>query len=159
MARLKESKHYSVTDNITGEISSMTEERDIYIKKNDEPPYIKIYFEKIALLHNITNSLVLFSILKRMDYNNNISVDFIMKQEVMEECNVSKSVFEHVLTVAVKNKLFFRRCRGRYVVNFDVINKGKWDTLKNKEIEKIFLTCEIANDGSTKIITTIKSNE
>jgi hypothetical protein len=122
------------TDYTTGEIKNTTTTENAFFDK--EPSYIKLYIADISHLNNITKhgSIVLYELLKLMDYKNIIKVVMYDKKEIAEKLGTTVQVINNNITQLVKKHILIREGTARYLINPILFGKGSWK--ENREMRK-----------------------
>lgn len=114
----------------------------IYVER--EPDYIKLYISDLFRLNDIprASNSILFEILKRMTFNNDIALFAPIKREIASELSCSEVTIKKAIELFTEKKLLIRKDRGLYILNPNVFGKGKWENIK-----KIRLSLEYSSDG------------
>lgn len=138
----------SNTRTITDEDGSIRyQEEDLTVNWGKEPNYIKLYLDTVLYLKDLPKGLntILYALLKRMSYGNQLVLNAALKRQIAEEIDLSVSSINNAITKFVKGELLERIDTGLYRVNPHLFGKGEW-----KDIAKIRL--EVAFDGEGKTI-------
>ena len=114
----------------------------IYVER--EPDYIKLYISDLFRLNDIprASNSILFEILKRMTFNNDIALFAPVKREIARELSCSEVTIKKAIELFTEKGLLIRKDRGLYILNPNVFGKGKWENIK-----KIRLSLEYSADG------------
>ena len=122
-------------DNNTGEVIEQKTTKESYVER--EPDYVKLYLQDIAKLNGLSNadSSFMNSILKRMDYDNEILLVSHTKKKISAEINVKIKTIDKAISVLVKKKILFRIDRGVYRFNPYLFGRGKWKDIKAIRLE------------------------
>lgn len=151
MARAKVTKASIETfvDHSTGEIMQRNERLD-FIIKNDEPPYIKLYFEHIAMLSGVSNYPVMASLLSYIDYDGIVILNKTRKDKICKSSNCSVPTIDRVLNEMLKSGIAQRITRWEYLINPNIFGKGAWSDIAKamERFEKISINVLITNNGA-----------
>jgi hypothetical protein len=103
-----------------------------------EPDYVKLYLDDIEVLFRLPKnaSNVLYSFLKRMSYKGVIYTNIAMKTEICKELQLKnvKSIDNHI-AILVKQDIVKRVDRGTFIINPNLIAKGKWQDILGLRVE------------------------
>jgi DNA-binding GntR family transcriptional regulator len=91
---------------------------------------------------------VLFSILKRIDYSNEIFLFAPVKRKIAEELNLKEVTVSKAIEELCKKEIIIRKERGVYVVNPFYFGRGKWENIKKIRME---IGYDISGRNLTKI--------
>ncbi len=138
--RKKIDQYIEKVDHATGE--SLSSERHFTIER--EPDYVKLYLQGILLYSDCPQwqNKVLHSLLKRINYQNEISLPVGYKREIVKELNISMSSLNNAISAFVRTKLLIRKDVGVYLANPHLFGRGEW-----KDIRKLRLTVEFSEHG------------
>lgn len=134
-----------------------TEKTTIAYVEN-EPDYVKMYLKDILKLKDIqkAGNDVLFAILKRIDYSNEIFLFAPVKRKIAEELNLKEVTISKSIEDLCKKEIIIRKERGVYVVNPFYFGRGKWENIKRIRLEieygtngRILKQIEIENENTT----------
>lgn len=129
---------------------------------SSEPDYVKLYLSDISRLYSIPKFAdnVLYSLLKRLDYNNEVVISAGIRKRICEELKYqSTQVVSNAISKLVKNKVLIKRGIGIYKINPFIIGKGKWSKIL-KDRETIELTISYSpKSGRTQNIKTFQEEE
>lgn len=134
----------SVVDTHTGEIigNQLEKTTDIF-KKSEEEGFIKLYLHDLAKLSKVQYKaiLVLFELLKIMDYHNEISVSIGKKKDICKSLDIynlvkgekvlATNVIDQHIFKLIKTGLLMRKDKGMYIANPNLFGKGKWNDIKD----------------------------
>ena len=156
-------KRSSIVDSDTGEvIETVSHTTDVFRRSDGEGGFVKLYLNDLARLTKIQHKsmLVLFELIKIMDYNNEISISIGKKKSICESLNIynlvgenrvlGTNIVDQHITKLVKVGILARIDKGMYVANPSMFGKGRW-----MDIKKIRMSVEYSEDGRI-IITDIK---
>lgn len=117
---------------------------------DNEPDYVKMYFRDILKMKDIQKSgnEVLFSILKRIDYSNEIFLFAPVKRKIAEELNLKEVTVSKAIEELCKKEIIIRKERGVYVVNPFYFGRGKWENIKKIRME---IGYDVSGRNLTKI--------
>jgi hypothetical protein len=121
-----------------------------------EPPFIKLYLKDLAHIRNlpIWVSGVLYELLKKMDYSNEIVLNSSVKKRIADLLKIGVRSIDNALVKLVSKKVFFRLEPGVYQANPYIFGRGSW-----ADVEKIRLTVTYSADGEKHIEAEILTNE
>ena len=130
-------------------------EEDLTINWGREPNYIKLYLDTVLYLKDLPKGLntVLYALLKRMSYGNQLVLNAALKRQIAKEIELSVSSINNAITKFVKGELLERIDTGLYRVNPHIFGKGEW-----KDIAKIRLEVRFDSEGKT-IMSEIEKKE
>ncbi|EGI2115158.1 hypothetical protein FH832_003229 [Listeria monocytogenes] len=146
----------SNTRTITDEDGSIRyQEEDLTVNWGKEPNYIKLYLDTVLYLKDLPKGLntILYALLKRMSYGNQLVLNAALKRQIAEEIDLSVSSINNAITKFVKGELLERIDTGLYRVNPHLFGKGEW-----KDIAKIRLEVAFDSEGKT-IMSEIERKE
>jgi len=141
-----------IIDNETGEIKESKKFSKVSIPKEEN--YIKIYIKHINYLNDLPNGLdpLIYGLIKRVGYNNQIVINSSIKREISKEIDKSFNTVNQYITKLVKSKIILRKDVGIYVLNPIFYGKGNWtDIIDLRKQLELTITY---NDGNY----VIKSN-
>lgn len=121
-----------------------------------EPDYVKLYLADIMRLNDLPKSSnnILFAILRRMDYDNEVVLISHKKKQLSEELNISEETVKKAIELFVEKSILIRSGRGVYIINPFFVGRGKWE-----EIRKIRLTIDYSPSGRMILKTQFSRNE
>lgn len=137
-----------VIDNETGEIR-ITETNTVS-RVPSEPNYIKIYLDDIMHFMDMPSSSsgILFSIAKRMGYDNKVTLVKPIKEDIAKETGMDLGTINNAITNFKKKDILVSAGRSVYTINPHLIGKGSW-----QDIYKLRLNIEYNPDGTRSIKT------
>lgn len=152
MAKITMSNTRTITDE---EGSIRYQEEDLTVNWGKEPNYIKLYLDTVLYLKDLPKGLntILYALLKRMSYGNQLVLNAALKRQIAEEIDLSVSSINNAITKFVKGELLERIDTGLYRVNPHLFGKGEW-----KDIAKIRLEVAFDSEGKT-IMSEIERKE
>jgi hypothetical protein len=123
----------------SGEIIQI--EREVQIPK--EPDFIKLYLDDLVLLKDIPQwvSGVLYSLLKHMNYKNEIVLNSTIKRRIATDLGIVPKTIDNALVTFVKKGVLLRQGTGVYQANPYLFGKGEWTNIR-----KIRLQIEYGNN-------------
>lgn len=138
--RKKIDQYIEKVDHTTGE--SLNSEKHFTVER--EPDYVKLYLQGILLYSDCPQwqNKVLHSLLKRINYQNEISLPVGYKREIVKELSISMSSLNNAISAFVRTKLLIRKDVGVYLANPHLFGRGEW-----KDIRKLRLTVEFSEQG------------
>lgn len=127
-------------DKQTGEVTEV--EREGIIDR--EPDYVKLYLSGILMYADCPGwqNRVLHALLKRINFQNEISLPAGYKREIVNELNISMSSLNNAVSAFVKSKILIRKDIGVYTANPHLFGRGEW-----KHIRKLRLTVDFSPEG------------
>lgn len=143
MAKFTQVIQKQVVNHETGEVKS--EEKLNVFRTENEPEYVKLYLNDIVKLIDLpaSSSSVLFWILKRMGYDNQVVLVQGVKKQIASEIGTSaNTVIRRIQELKSKGIIIPTNERSIYVVNPDLFARGKWE-----DIKKIKLSIQYGKDG------------
>jgi predicted transcriptional regulator len=143
----------TLMDSTTGEVLQMRREEKRKVSR--EPDFIKLYLNNIMLLNSVPQQKtdVLYLLLTRMNYKNEIVLVSGIKKEMAEELNCSLATIDKSLSLLVDKGVLKRKDRGIYIANPHLFGRGQWT-----EIEQLRLSLEFTKNY-TKIGGFVKKKE
>jgi hypothetical protein len=122
-------------DTNTGEVLEVSSVKSFTIDR--EPDFIKIYTDDILRLKDIPKGMnsVLISLLKRMNYQNEVYVISHVKKEMEIELSLSEVSIRKSLELFVQKEVLIRKHRGVYIFDPLLVARGSWE-----DIHKLRLT-------------------
>ena len=97
---------------------------------------------------------ILYELLKKMDYSNEIVLNSTVKNRIAELLGIGARSIDNALVKLVSKKIFFRLGTGVYQANPYIFGRGTW-----AEVEKIRLTVSYSADGEKHIEAEILTTE
>lgn len=118
----------------------------------EEPPYIKVYFEDILYLRNISKKYfsVMYALLKRVSYAGDecpmcVVINKGVKKAICEEIGWKNPVsIDNAIQVLMKGGIIRRIERGMYQFNPFLFGRGHWS-----EVAKLRLSVNYDRNGRT----------
>ncbi|MDV7390848.1 replication/maintenance protein RepL, partial [Arthrospira platensis SPKY1] len=135
-----------VIDENTGELLSSKKVTKVMLPQ--EPAFVKLYLQDVMKIMNLTSSCkdVLFAFLPTMGYNNVIAAQKYVKEMICEQLGIKMNTLNKAIDTMSKEGVLVRKGRGIYVVNPQIIAKGKWE-----DIQEIRLQVTYDQDGNRTI--------
>lgn len=92
-----------------------------------EPSFVKFYYDDIGRLNNLTGLQIRFllAILKHLSYDNMIDFDRKTKASLIENLEMTDNTFRNTVSRLAKANIIKRVANGLYIMNPDLIFKGK----------------------------------
>jgi hypothetical protein len=139
-----------IVDKETGEL--VLSEKKINVSR--EPDFIKLYFDEITRIYDLpkTNSRVLVSLLRYVNYENKIYLNGALIKELSKELDMKVQSFRNALSKLSKSEVLYRLDTGVYLINPNIMAKGKWS-----DIEKLRLKVSYMFSNEGKIIENIEA--
>ena len=134
-------------NNVTGEI--LQESQSIKRKVGREPDFIKLYLDDVMMLSHIPKSKsdILYLLLRKMNYDNEITVVASHKRAIAQEVGCSVINIDKTLALLVEKGVLFRKERGIYIANPLLFGKGNWEN-----IEELRLSIDYKRTANNKKI-------
>lgn len=124
-----------------------------------EPNFVKLYLDDILYLSDLPKGLnsVLYNLLKRMSYGNQIVVNAGIKRQIAGEISLAVSTVNNSITKLVKGHVLFRVETGIYTVNPNLFGKGEWKDIAQL---RMHVTYDInGRSFNTEVNKTIEKEE
>ena len=146
MGKVYKTTQKVIVDSSTGEI---IREENTSSFRTKEPAYIKTYVDDLIKIIRIPdrNKNVLLSMLKYVDYGNNIDISIRIKNEMANELHCGIGNINNAISALKKAGILISTYRSCYFLNPDYFAKGDWAA-----VNKIRTTIEYSKDGK-KIIS------
>lgn len=147
----------SIIDNGTGQL--LYTETTTNVILGNEPPYFKVYTDLVNDLSNLCNlnhseKAVFLSLAKNMSFSNTVILLKPVKELIMQETGIkSLNTLNKAIDILYKKKFIIRKARSFYIVNPNLIGKGKWED--NKSLRLII---EYSENGKQIEVRKINSN-
>ena len=112
----------------TGEVKEYSQESVI----PKEPDYVKLYLADLVMLNDIPKwvSGILYELLKRMNYQNEIVLNSEIKKRIAKELDIVPKTIDNALVTFVKKNVLFRSGVGVYLANPFLFGKGEWNNIR-----------------------------
>jgi Firmicute plasmid replication protein (RepL) len=149
---VKEFTHQVVDEN--GELKEMKQSQVFSVER--EPDYVKLYVDDVMKLSDIPKSAssVLFAIVRRMSYTNDIALYAPIKREIEAELGIKEVTLKKAIDLFIDKSILFRKARGLYTINPYLFGRGKWE-----DIKKVRLGVEYSKAGKTVLKTEFEYEE
>ncbi|MEX0598449.1 MAG: hypothetical protein WD512_18350 [Candidatus Paceibacterota bacterium] len=137
----------------TGQINKTTKTTSKHVPQ--EPPYIKLYLDDIAVLHNLPkgSSSLLHELLRQVNYEGLINLNSSVKRKIKEALHYKNAQsVDNGLGKLCKEGLLRSVDRGVYEVNPHLFGKGDWATIFLRR-ENFSFTVYYDESGNRKIVT------
>jgi hypothetical protein len=140
MAKLTRITENTITDVNTGEIVKSEISKEFYLPK--EPDFIKLYLNDVAYMSDLPKWVtgILYDLLRRMDYENIISLPSGTKRLIAEKMSINPKTIDNALGQFVKKGILIKKDTGVYLANPTYFGKGSW-----ANIYKIRMTVSYVN--------------
>lgn len=143
----------------TGQITKTTQTRSSSIPQ--EPPYIKLYLDDIAILHDLPkgSSSLLHELLRQVNYEGLINLNSSVKTKIANSLNYkNKQSIDNGLSKLCKEGLLRKADRGVYEVNPHLFGKGDWASIFLRR-EEFSFSVYYDKDGNRNIVTDFDKGE
>lgn len=119
----------------TGEIKQTETRTNFTVTK--EPNFIKIYLDDIVYFSQLPSSSsgILFSIAKRMGYDNKIVLVKNIKEDIAKENNLDLGTINNAISNFKKKNILIPDGRSTYIINPNLIGKGSWTDISKLRME------------------------
>lgn len=126
----------------TGEMMSKRTATKRYLNK--EPDFVKLYLDDVMKLNDIPakKTDVLYLLLKKMNYDNEITVVASHKRDIAKQLSCSVISIDKTLGLLVDKNILIRKDRGVFLANPNIFGKGNW-----KDIEQLRLLLTYDSKG------------
>ena len=121
-----------------------------------EPDFIKLYLNDVMLLSDVPKSKsdVLYLLLRKMNYDNEITVVASHKRDIAQELGCSMINIDKTLSLLVEKSILIRKERGVYVANPRLFGRGNWE-----DIERLRMSIDYRRNGVKRIGTIISKHD
>lgn len=142
MGKANRITHKQSIDHQTGELIQEETIRESWVET--EPDYVKVYLKDIIKVKDLPKgtSTVLFALLKRMTYNNDIVISAALRRAIGSEIGLVERTVKKGIEELVKADILIRKDRGFYLFNPFLFGRGKWT-----DIRKIRMTIDYGKSG------------
>lgn len=140
--KIRYAKETLTVDHQSGEVFSQELVTTSEVEK--EPEYVKLYITDMMKLTGIPKSAssILMSLLRYVNFNNQIVLVKPIKEEISRELNISMETLKKALQLFIDKGILSRADRGVYVTNPFFFARGSW-----QHIRKIRLMVEYTEKG------------
>jgi len=120
----------NVVNHETGEVTETKNLKERVVSR--EPDYIKLYIADLIKLNDLPKSTndILYNILKRMNYDNEIVLVYHNKTKIAKELNIKLNTIDQNLMKLTNKGILTRVGRGVYVANPYIFGRGKWEDIR-----------------------------
>lgn len=138
----------TVTDNLTGEITSETSTVHSISKLPPEPDYIKLYVAEIGRLHGLQKGFrdILLYAASMVGYDGCVVLNARRKAQIAITLGVKMPHIDNALTAFVKAGLLHRLGRGDYELNPFLFGRGDWKSIRERR-ESFIARLRFSADG------------
>jgi hypothetical protein len=125
-----------------------------------EPYFVKLYLKDLAHLRELPAwvSGVLYELLQRMDYNNEIILNSTIKKRIADELSLVLGTIDNALVKFVQRDILFRQDKGVYLANPYLFGKGLWEDIEEIRM-KVTYRPNVEPNIETEIIDRIVPTE
>lgn len=133
-----------VTEVINDNTGELIDSSSKIISYAQEPPFVKLYFEDMLMLKEISGpgTKTIHALLPKMNYDNEIVVTGQMKEQLAKKMQMAKNTFEHSMGELVKKGILLKKGNNWYMVNPNLYGRGSW-----KDIYKLRMTITYSKEG------------
>lgn len=105
-----------------------------------EPDYIKLYIKDILKLSDISNAnnSILYAILKRLNYQNEV---FLLKHvidEISFELKLKEITIRKAIAALSEKNILIKKSRGCYLVSPYLFGRGKWEDIRSIRLNLVY---------------------
>jgi hypothetical protein len=113
-----------------------------------EPHFVKLYLKDLAHMRELPGwvSGILYELLKKMDYTNEIVLNSTVKNRIAEELGINPKTIDNALVKFVDKKILFRQGKGVYQANPYIFGRGSWH-----DVEEIRMSVSYKPNGEKEI--------
>jgi len=129
------------------------EEEEKSFEKFELPPFVKLYLDDLGILYDLPASAIklLCELIKKMDWENVITLSVRKKREIADNLNTTIATFDNNLAKLVNAGILKRIARSEYRTNPNLICRGTWFQVeKHRKDWELIIT--YSYDGLTKSI-------
>lgn len=128
----------TITDINTGEVIKEVKNEISYVDR--EPDYVKLYVSDILRLTDVPKSGndIMFAMLKRMTYNNDIALYAPVKREIANELGIKEVTVSKAIELFTNKSILVRKDRGLYIINPYFFGRGKWEEIKKIRLQILY---------------------
>jgi hypothetical protein len=121
---------------------------------------VKLYLKDLAHLRELPAwvSGVLYELLQRMDYNNEIILNSTIKKRIADELSLVLGTIDNALVKFVQRDILFRQDKGVYLANPYLFGKGLWEDIEEIRM-KVTYRPNVEPNIETEIIDRIVPTE
>ena len=140
-------------DYSTGEVFKKTNTVTAIV--NGEPDFIKMYITDIKKIFSLEKnvSLVLYSILMRMGYDNKFIAVLEIKKQMSIDTGLSKETIDVAISKLKKIGILISISKATYLVDPNLFARGTWSSIKN-----LRLSIQYNPDGTRSINSNMMEN-
>lgn len=127
-----------VTNNLISESGEVLTTETVTTKFVErEPDFVKIYIRDILKLSDISKggNDILLSLLKRMNYENEVFILSYVKEDIAKELNLKAVTINKMVGILTEKNILIRKARGCYLINPFFFGRGKWENIKKIRME------------------------
>lgn len=120
-------RHRTETTTVDGQTGeALRHESTVTYRVPGEPPFVKVYFEAFAdeLLLNGLHVMQIIHMVRRMDFDNVITLTPGVRVRISEALNMTVGTFNNYLNTLLEKDVFRRIGHGEFVANPKYISKG-----------------------------------
>lgn len=127
-------KTESLTNELTGELLSLTKEVTDINTIPVEPNYLKLYIEDLGLLKKLSGSEIniLLYVAAQADYSGEVHLPLLVKGRVAESVGVKVQAVNNAIVKLSAKGLIKRIGTSVYILNPDLFAKGKWRDIREQ---------------------------
>ncbi len=113
-----------------------------------EPHFVKLYLKDLAHLRELPGWVcnILYELLKKMDYTNEIVLNSTIKNRMAVELNIHPKTIDNALVKFVDKKILTRVGKGVFLANPFIFGRGTW-----AEVEEIRMTVSYRPNGEKDV--------
>lgn len=128
----------NLVDHETGEIKETKNLKERIVAR--EPDYIKLYIDDLIKLNDLPKSTndILYNILKRMNYDNEIVLVSHNKAKIAKELGIKLNTIDQNLMKLTNKGILTRVARGVYIANPYIFGRGKWEDIRELRMKVVY---------------------
>jgi hypothetical protein len=125
-----------------------------------EPQYIKLYLQDIIYLNDLPKwlSQVLYSLLKLLNYDNEIYLNAELRKRISEELEIKPQTLNDAILKLNKSKILVKIGSGTYIANPMLFGKGEWLGIRTIRL-KVEYDFNLGTKNISTEIESINENE
>lgn len=150
MAKILQLEQRIEIDHETGQVSRETNSRVLRLPQ--EPPYVKMYIDDIGKLLDVPAGprMVLYQLVRRLDYEGFISLTPAARERVAKACEIGVPTMSNYLTLLCKSGILRHVGRGEYEMNPSLFAKGDWKDISRRR-QAFELSIAYTADGKREL--------
>jgi hypothetical protein len=145
----------TITNDITGELLSITKEVTDINQLPAEPNYLKLYIDDLGLLNKLSGgeTRALLQIAAIANYEGEVVLPLAIKKRIAEKAGVKVNSISDTITKLIAKGILKRVDMTLYILNPELFAKGKWKDIR--EQRKIFQAITTYYPTGKKVTETV----